>query len=330
MSLFCDRIDECVSNDFTMLDFNLSRKILFLFVACVSLPGASVLSTYNLVTIGDLSTSSDVDNRTLVCGSLVSSSSANFAIHVISSPSTAAIYSLEVNGQIVSGNPINVDAGSFGVGTNPTHTITANGVVSYILDGRQVSLNGGNDGSTVNVDANLTSLCSSVTGNIQALSSYLATLTNTPGNNVTIPTTQPGPLNFYVNAIDANGFAVFNLAGNTVLNNGQVQQIELIVGSSVSNTLQLVVINLSGTSISFSQGNFVGTWFTSITTGRAQTIWNLPQATSLTINSDWMGALLAPYATVTASVDIDGATAVGSLTTTAELHNPPIIIPACL
>ena len=129
---------------------------------------------------------------------------------------------------------------------------------------------------------------------------------------------------------DSNGVAVFNLDGNTVLNNNLVQQIEIINGSSVSSTLQLVVINLYGTSISFAQGNFVGTWLNSVTTGRAQTIWNLPQATTLTISRNWIGALLAPYAAVTTSVNIDGAAAVLSLTTTAELHNPPIIIPACL
>ncbi len=295
----------------------------------MSLPGAWVLASYNLVTTGNLSTSSDVENATIVCGSLVSGSSANFAIHITSSASTAANYSLEVNGQIVSGNPINVNAGSFGVGTNPTHTIVASGVVGYTLDGRQVNMNGGNQGATINVDTNLTAKCNSITNAIQGLSSYLTTLANTTGNNVTIPTTQSGPLNFYVNAIDANGFAVFSLNGNTVLNNGLVQQIEIIVASSVSSTLQLVIINLYGTSITFGQGNFVGTWLTSITTGRAQTIWNLPQATTLTINSDWMGALLAPYATVTTSVNIDGATAVQSLTTTAELHNPPFIVPTC-
>jgi hypothetical protein len=271
-----------------------------------------------------------VENRTITCGSLVSGNSANFGIHITSSSSTASIYTIEVNGQIVSGNPINVNAGSFGVGTNPTHTITASGVVGYTLDGRQVNMNGGNQGATINVDTNLTATCATITTDLQTLSSYLATLTNTTGNNVTIPTSQSGPLNFYVNVVDSNGFAVFSLDGNTVLNNGLVQQIELIVGSSVSSTLQLVVINLYGTSITFGQGNLVGTWFTSVTTGRALTIWNLPQATSLTINRNWMGALLAPYAAVTASVDIDGATAVLSLTTNAELHNPPLIVPACI
>ncbi len=280
--------------------------------------------------MGDLSTSSDVDNRTIVCGSLVSSSSASFALHIVASTFPEASYSLELNGQIVSGNAIQVTAGSFGVGTNPSHAIVQSGSVSYTLDGRTVNMNGGNQGATINIETNLTAKCAALTSDLRALSSSLAALSNTQGNNVSIPTSQPGPLNFYVNSVDANGMAVFNLVGNTVLNNQLVQQIEIIVGTSVTNTLQLIVINLSGTIISFAQGNFVGTWLTSITTGRAYTLWNFPQATSLTINSDWMGALLAPYAAVTTSVDIDGATAVLSLTTTAEVHNPPIILPACI
>ncbi len=280
--------------------------------------------------MGDLSTSSDVENRTIICGSLVSSSSANFGIHIVSNSISAASYSLELNGQIVSGNGIQVNAESFGVGTNPTHTIVANGNIGYTLDGRTVNMNGGNQGATINVDANLTAKCASLTTNLRTLSSNFAALSSTQGNNVTIPTSQAGPLNFYVNNVDVNGIAVFNLVGNTVLNNQLVQQIEVIIGANVASILQLVVINLSGTSISFSQANLVGTWFTSISTGRSHTIWNLPQATSLTINSNWMGALLAPYAVVTASVNIDGATAVLSLTTTAELHDPPIIIPTCV
>jgi choice-of-anchor A domain-containing protein len=260
----------------------------------------------------------------------VSSTSANFAIHIVANTFPAASYSLEINEQIASGNAIQINAGSFGVGTNSAHTIVANGAVSYTVDGRAVNMNGGNQGATVNISANLTVKCASLISDLQALSSGLAALADTQGNNVTIPTSQAGPLNLYVNSVDANGMAVFNLIGNTVLNNQLVQQIELIVGSSVSSTLQLVVINLSGTSISFAQGNLVGTWFTTVATGRSQTIWNLPQATSLTISQNWMGALLAPYAVVTASANIDGATAVQSLTTTAELHDPPVILPPCI
>lgn len=141
-----------------------------------------------MVTTGDLSTASDVENNTIVCGSLVSGNSANFGIHITSSTSTAAIYSMEVNGQIVSGNAINVNAGSFDVSNSLNHTITSSGVVGYTLDGRQVNMNGGNQGSTINVDANLTAKCNSITSGVQALSTYLAAVTTTTGNNVTIPT----------------------------------------------------------------------------------------------------------------------------------------------
>lgn len=287
-------------------------------------------SSYNLITLNDLSTSSDVENRTLICGSLLSSSSANFATQIVSNSNSATRYSLELNGQIVSGSPIQVNAGSFGVGSNPVHTIVASGSVSYTLDGRIVNINGGNQGATISVNANLSAKCTALTNDLRALSSSLAALTNTQGNNVTIPTLQTGPLNFYVNNVDPNGIAVFNLVGNTVLNNVLVQQIELIVGTNIASALKLVVINLSGTSISFAQGNLVGTWFNSISTGRARTLWNLPQATSLNIARNWMGALLAPFATVTASTNIDGAVAVLSLTTTAALRDPPIALPACI
>ena len=192
-------------------------------------------------------------------------------------------------------------------------------------------MNDGNDGAKINVEANLTAKCASITSDIQTLSTTLSQLPNTTGNNVSIPASQNDPLIFYVNAVDAYGVSVFNLDGNTVLNNQQVQQIELMVGSNVANTLQLVVINLSGTSISYAYGSFVGTWFTS-TRGQSQTVWNLPQATSFTISYMWQGALLAPYAavTITSSADIDGAVAVLSLSTNGEVHNPPIIIPSCL
>lgn len=130
-------------------------------------------------------------------------------------------YSLELNEQIVAGNPIQVNAGSFGVSNSLAHTIVSTRSVSYTLNGRTVN-NGGNQGSTINVNANLTGKCVSLTHDLRTLSSSLASLTNTPGNNVTIPSSQSGPLNIYVNNVNSNGIAVFNLVGNIVLNNPAV------------------------------------------------------------------------------------------------------------
>lgn len=288
-----------------------------------------MLGSYNLITIGNLSTTTNVANRTLVCGSITSSSSATFASNA--NPPSPSNYTLEVNGQIVGGGSLNIIAGSFGVGTNPSHTIvqTSSSPVQYTLDGRQVNIEAGNSGATLNVDTNLANTCQSVTTSLQQFSQILSTFSNTSENTVTIPTSQAGPVNLNVNAVNSNGISVFNLNGNQLLNNNLVQQIQLNVASSINSSLQLVVINLSGKSISFDQGNLVGNWFTS-QTGQSQTIWNLPQATTLTITQFWMGTLLAPNAQVTDSTQINGAVAVYSLTTTGLVNNPSIALPSCV
>jgi hypothetical protein len=124
---------------------------------------------------------------------------------------------------------------------NPSHTIVENGAVSYTLDDRTANMNGDNQGRTSNISANLSVKCTSLISNLRGLSSGLAALPDTRGSNVSIPISQSGPLNICVNNVDVYGLAVFNLVGNTVLNNQLLQQIEIIIGSSVTSTLQLIV-----------------------------------------------------------------------------------------
>ena len=192
-------------------------------------------------------------------------------------------------------------------------------------------MNDGNNGATLNVDKDLSNLCQSISTSITSLSQSLSQLTNTPGNVVSIPTTQSAALNIYINAINNKGISVLNLDGNTVLNNAKVQQIEIIINSNIDSTLKLVVINLLGNSISFSQGNFVGDWLKS-ERGQSHTIWNFPQATTIdnSNSKEWDGSILAPYATATNSGLVNGAVAVYSLITSAAIANPPIIVPECV
>lgn len=291
--------------------------------------GLRWFGSYNLITLRDLSINSVVKNRTIICGSLVSGDSATFAggVGQNSSPLT---YTVQLNGNISRGNPINVHQGSFGVGTNPSHSIVRGGSpVQYTLDGRLINLNGGNNGAKLNFNTHLSITCQSMTSALTALSEAFAKLSNTSGNTVSLPTAYSNALNLYVNTVNHNGISVFNLDGNTVLNNARVGQIEVIVASSISSSLKLVVINLYGRRISFNQGNLVGNWFNPRQTGRSHTVWNLPQATTLTINRNWIGSLLAPYAAVSNSAPIDGATAVASLLARAAINNPPIILPDC-
>jgi choice-of-anchor A domain-containing protein len=293
---------------------------------CVSSLGASYMSQYNLIALQDFSTTSEVENTTIICGSLLTGQ-ATFGNQLNQNSFNPTAFSLEINGATVSGNNINVDAGSVGLGISPANRITKSNPTQYIVDTHiQFNMNQGNGGATVIVDPNLANKCAEITSSIQLLSTSLAQLPPN-NNNVTFPTSQQGPLNLYVNNVDANGIAVFNLSGNTMLNNGNVQQIELILSNT---TPQLVVINLYGTSISWTNGNLVGDWFTTVNTGRSHTIWNFYQATTLTFQPNMMGAVLAPYATLSTFSNIDGAVAVKSLTAQNELHNPPIVFPNCI
>lgn len=308
-----------------------SLRILYLVGGCdqIVINGLNWFSLYNLITFGNLSTNSIVQNRTLVCGSYISSSSATFGggILTLSLPS---IYTFQLNGQMTSGLPIQLEKGSFGVGTTLANNIIKTSSVQYTLSGRNINMNGGNDGATINQDNNLSNTCQSVTTNLKELSQIFSQLSNTSGNTVSIPTGTPGPLNLYVKSIISNGLSIFNLDGNTVFSNSNVQQIEIIVDSNISSNLKLILINLSGTDISFTNGNLVGNWL-STSTGQSHTVWNFPKATKLLFSSSSiMGTILAPYAQLSNTAQISGTIAVDSLIATAGINNPPIILPYCL
>ena len=287
------------------------------------------VSSYNLITLRNLNIVSGVQGRTIICGSVVSSTSTDFAKTIDPNVFPGSNSSLEINGQIGSGGPIQVLAGSLAFGTGFSHTITATNNISYTVDGRTVLIQRGNNGASVQIDPNLSNKCVAIENDIKILSNQLSTLVNTSGNNISIPTTVTAPLIFYVNNVDVNGIAAFYINGNTVLNNPFVQAIRIIVDSAVMSAVQLVVINLSGTAISFSYGNMDGAWLAS-TTGKSKTIWNFNQATSIMFTRNLQGGLLAPYAAVNTNVNIDGMTAVDSLITSAEVREPPIAASSCV
>lgn len=284
------------------------------------------MSLYNVITLEDLKTTSDVENRTIICGSLLATQ-ANFAIHLNNGNINPKSFSLEINGATKAGNNINVNGGSVALGPKASDRIVKNGNIQYRVDGQiQFNINQGNEGATINIDDTLPDRCAQIKSSIQSLSQTLAQLPS--NNNATFPSSEPGPLKFYVKNVDANGVAVFNLPGSSVFNDkNNIQQMELL---SQTDNIQLVVFNLYGKTINWRGGNLVGSWFDSTTVGRARTIWNFPEATTIAFDGNMKGAVLAPYATLTTRVNIDGAVAVKSLDTSGEVHNPPILFPQCI
>lgn len=196
------------------------------------------------------------------------------------------------------------------------------------MNGRPFNINSGNNGASAYIDSTLSAKCSQVVNDLQKFSQYLSQLT--PNNAVTVPTGQPAPLTFTVNSVNQDGLAIFNLACNDALNNNNVQQIQINNNANA----KIVVINLSGQTCSFQQGNMVGSWLTG-SDGQSRTIWNVYEQpansnTVMSIQRSVMGTLLAPYYTVQTSNTINGAVAVNSFIGGGQLTKPALAFPPCV
>lgn len=281
------------------------------------------MNEYNLITLRDLSTNSDVEYKTLVCGKLAGSSSANFAIHADQLNLTPLSAVLELAQSVTAGSSINVQRGSVSVGQS-TDQIVKNGNVQYVVNGnRPFNINGGNEGAGVSYDATLLKKCQHISKELEELSVLLSK--RAPNNVVTIPNYQPGPLVFNVVSKDADGFAFFTVpSGDAIFHNSNVQQIEV---KNDEGKASVIVINVPGKSVTFDQGNIVGSL--TQTSLRSRVLFNFYEAEQINLQRNFMGALLAPLANVQTNANIDGATAVESLTTTSELHKPQFVIPGC-
>ena len=291
--------------------------------SCEDYDALQYLNQYNLITLRDLSTNSDVEFKTLVCGKLSSSSSANFAIHADQlnlSPSTAV---LELAQSVTAGSSINVQRGSVSLGQS-TDQIVKNGNVQYVVNGnRPFNVNGGNDGARVTYDSTLVKRCQHISKELAELSILLSK--RAPNNVATIPSDQPGPLVFNVVSKDADGFAFFTVPNaDAIFHNSKVQQIEVKNDQAKAS---VIIINVPGKTVTFDQGNIVGSLTQSSL--RARVLFNFYEAEHIDLRRNFMGALLAPFADVQTDANIDGATAVESLKTTSELHKPQFVVPEC-
>lgn len=260
---------------------------------CALDDAALVMARYSLIVLDDLATTSDVENRTFVGGSITSAASANFGINVGGVAADEAM--LVVVGDIVSGSPLQLNAGSLRLGGS--------------LNGRVINFNGG--GALV---PDPTQSDGPVTTMLQDASAQLAA--KAANNTVQLPA-GVGPARFNVTSVNEDGAAIFEVAADQLFNSG-VQQIELNPGSA-----SMVIINVTGPTVNWSSGNLVGT-FTDLQ-ARSRIIWNFPYASTINFNAfNMMGAVLAPYAHVTTAGNIDGAVAVRALTTSAEIHQPTL------
>lgn len=268
-------------------------------LGCVSATQAQSLDNqnYNAIIFNNLSTTSDIEGRTFVGNDFTGTNSANLGNH-LKNTVAASDRSLVIGGDLVSGNPLNLQRGSLYIGGS--------------TNGRNINFNGG--GSVISdsgISDDLAAIQDYSIGQSMALQSLAAdSVVTLPGGG------QPGPTKFNATA-GADGLAVFHVDAAAIFSNPLGQQFELLPDGQTQN----VVINVSGLTVNWTQGNMVGQFDSNYWQGHV--MWNFFEATSINLGSfNMKGAVLAPYASILTAGNIDGLVVANNLTTTAEVHLP--------
>lgn len=258
---------------------------------------ASVFSTYNLVVTGNLQNNNqDIEGTALVGGNL-SGGVVTVGLRLTPASSYVGQSVLTVGGNITASG-VHLQAGN----------LLRQGTRSGTLD-----FNGGGSGVQSDIVTNVSSIVSNAASEISSTSSYLRTLS--ANSSATFPSGQPGPVTFTATPSGPGNIAIFNVSAANVFNNSLIQQFDLSTGGASS-----IIINVSGTTVNVNNGNFSGNWATPF--ARANVLWNFYEATTINIDRNFDGAILAPLAHLTNSTAIDGSVFVSSFTQNGEVHLP--------
>ncbi|MEM1108240.1 MAG: putative Ig domain-containing protein [Planctomycetota bacterium] len=322
---------------------------------------AALLGEYNLIVLNDLdgTQSQDVEGSTLVGGD-AAVSTPNFATNRVTAADGTA---LVVAGDITASG-LNFNRGGIWVGgnfqvanalgVNSDGAVTVGGeFATSNLNGRgDVTVGGGFTGQlNNNGQGNLINIGGQVSGGIninngtltentgvmpavpevgrvdaalRALSADLAA--RIMNGTVTVPSGQPGPLTLDASGVAAGELAVFTVSGTDLLENGLVQRIDLIEGDAAG-----FIINITGQSVTQNAGVHLGSAFQ---TGADQpgsiasrTLFNFVDATSVRLETQWFGSVLATNATLENRNEILGTVVVQDMTLRGKVRLPGSDLP---
>lgn len=284
--------------------------------------GTDALREWNLIVLGDLKSSSEVEGRTFVGGDLTGTSS-NYQIGQ-PTPSPSGQPGLTVVGNVIGGiKNLNNGAGAV-VGGNvesgfnlngPSQTVKVGGTISNT----NVNQNVVQSGLSVSDPGFANALAvqgSTLAGSMKELSASLSGLKansqmDISGNRATF-NAKP----------NADGVAVFSISGDNLNSTGEI--------AFNLNGADTAIVNVSGASINLND-NFLGG-----TAGLGEhVIWNFADAQNLDLTTSWGGSVLAPWAAAHTSNYIQGSAVFGSLNQDGEMHlgtytggyNPPMTPP---
>ncbi|MGH7241946.1 MAG: collagen-binding domain-containing protein [Phycisphaerales bacterium] len=262
----------------------------------VQLAGASALNDWNLIVHHNLTSgSSEVEGRTLVGGNLAGTS--NYGVKLLPTSSYLNIDSLVVGGTVAANN--------YQVNSGRARLFGAKGSANF-------NMNGG--GALIQNDGGVTATVNNAWADVTNASTFCSSLSAT--NTVTLPGGQPAGVVF--NSIAGpGGVAVFSVNGNSLFQNNNVQQMDIN-----ANGEAVVVINVSGTNITYNGGNMVGGFNVA---NASKIIWNFYQATTLNIDRHFFGAILAPNAVMSNSTAIEGSVFADIFNQNGEVHLPNFV-----
>lgn len=286
--------------------------------------GLDAMKKWNLITLGDLTSKSEVEGRAFVGGNL-SGSSSNYFIKGNGLPASSTP-GLTVVGNVTGGTKnLNNSSGAF-VGGDMTSGFNLNGSAQIVKIGGKAKNINGSSGSAITIGGSTNGYINAngatvLTGqslnpsfqdslvlerdtmitDLKGLSAHLAGLSATDTLSIASNRATFSPL------ASGSSLAVFNLSSGQFNQFGEIQ--------FNLNGFDTVIVNVSGSSALLND-NFLGG-----TNNLGQhVIWNFHEATSLNFKTAFGGSVLAPLAHGTIHNYIQGSAVFGSLTQNGEVH----------
>jgi choice-of-anchor A domain-containing protein len=272
--------------------------------ATTVIQGIDALHEWNLIVLGNLSSSSEVEGRTFVGGNL-SGNSSNYQIRTPAA-SSAKTPALTVVGDVTGGTKNLV--GGATVGGNVTSGFSLNGSPQTVLVGGTIANTNVNQNTVKSGQASAAGFTQALIDQRDALTRSLTDLSSGLAALTANSTASIASNRATFNAVaGSNGVAVFSLAGSDLSKFGEI--------AFNRNNADTVIVNVSGKTITLDD-NFLGN---SDQLGR-NVIWNFAEATDVNLTTAWRGSVLAPLAKGTTSNYIQGSAVFNSMVQNGEMH----------
>jgi choice-of-anchor A domain-containing protein len=268
--------------------------------------GIDALREWNLVVLGNLDSSSEVEGRTFVGGNLTGNSS-NYGIR--STTSANGQPGLTVVGNVNGGHK-NLNNGSGAVvGGNVTSGFNLNGPNQTVKVGGMINNTNVNQNTVLsNLDRSDPGFGLALQQQKADLKSSMASLSFDMGtlaaNSQLSVQGNRGTFNAQPNA---QGLAVFNISAADLDKIGEIQ--------FNLNGADTAIVNVSGRAVNLND-NFLG----GTNNLGENVIWNFPDAEDLTLSTAWGGSVLAPLADAETRNYIQGSGVFGNLKQNGEMH----------